>query len=62
MVVEGVEYWIQRKGTPKSPFLGLCMQLAVLLELEELACWWEELSGGCCQVLGRLVLPLAPGN
>lgn len=22
---------------------------------------WEELSGGCCQDWGRLVLPLAPG-
>lgn len=46
----------------RSPSLGLCTQLVVLLELEELAAGGRDLMGGCCQDLGRLVLPLAPGS
>lgn len=49
LVGEGVEYWIQGRGILTSPFLGLCTQLAVLLELEELAAGGRNLMGAAAR-------------
>lgn len=49
LVGEGIEYWIQGRDTLTSPFLGLCTQLAVLLELEELAAGGRNLMGAAAR-------------
>lgn len=47
---------------PHVPLPGPLHPAGSAVRVGGTGCWWEELNGGCCQDLGRLVLPLAPGS